>query len=120
MELVERIALRDILALSCSMKRIGGANPGLLADRYIFWFYPDRIVQVEIGGRFVRTIEYANVLQRISQSFLGLAEEPQLNQLPPRPLRRITRSVWPIGDGWSSRPAPMSHPRSPSGRKLFG
>ena len=72
------------------MKPIGGANPALMTDTHAFWFYPDRIVQVEIGGRFVQAIEYADLFQRISQSF-GMAELPPLNKTENRNPRGFPR-----------------------------
>ncbi|MGA2620867.1 MAG: hypothetical protein ABSF26_24865 [Thermoguttaceae bacterium] len=54
------MALRDILASACSMKPIGGENPGLMTDTHFFCLYPDRIVQIELGGGPVLPIEYGD------------------------------------------------------------
>ena len=59
MELADRVTLRDSLASACSMTPIGGATPGLLSNIHFIWFYPDGIVQLEIGGRHIQTISYA-------------------------------------------------------------
>jgi len=76
MQLAERLALRDILALACSMTPISGENPGLRNDTHVFSFYPDRIVQVEIGGRFVQAIDYAETIDLTISAFKAAILNP--------------------------------------------
>ena len=56
----DRFALRNILVLVCPMTRIDCDNLGLRSATHIFWFYPDRIVQIELGGGPVLPIEYGD------------------------------------------------------------
>jgi hypothetical protein len=78
MEVAERFALRDILAMACSMKPIGGVNPGLMTDTHFFWFYPDRIVQVETGGGLSKTIDYTD---DVKGTFLAFVQATSVKTL---------------------------------------